>query len=49
MEMGAGLPEQFASIVRMNNAVLPRQEKSPAMASSRKSLKFGEVAANVRR
>ena len=49
MEMGTGFPEQFASILRMGNAGSPRQEKSLVMASSRKSLKFEKVAANMRR
>ena len=48
LEMGTGFPEQFATILRMHNAGLPRQEKSPVMASSRKSLKFLDVAANMR-
>ena len=33
----------------MNNAGLPRQEKSPVAASSHKSLKFEDAAANMRR
>ena len=48
-KMGAGLPEQFISKLRMNVAGLSRREKSLAMSSSQKSLKFDEVAANMRR
>ena len=46
--MGSGSPERVASILRMHNAALPRQEKSLVMASSHKSLKFVEAAANLR-
>ena len=49
METGAGYPKQVASLLRMHNAGLPRQEKSPAMASSRRNLRFAEAAANMRR
>ena len=49
METGEGFPEQSAPKLRMNNALLPRQEKSLVMASNHKSLKFEEVAANMRR
>ena len=49
MEMRAGFPGQFASILRMHNAGLPRREKSPVMASSHNGLRSVEVAANMRR
>ena len=48
MDVGAGFLEQFALILRTHNAGLPRQEKSPATASSHKSLKFQRAAANLR-
>ena len=37
------------SILRMNNAWLPRQDKSLAMGSSHGSLKFVEASADMRR
>ena len=49
MDTGAGFPELCISIVRANNAGLPRPEKSLVTAISHTSLKFEEVAANVRR
>ena len=49
MEMGAGAPVHFVLISRRNNAGLPSQEKSLAMASSRESLKFEVVSGNMRR
>ena len=49
MEMGAGFPGQSISISRINTAGLLRQETSLAMASSRKSLKFENASANIRR
>ena len=49
METGAGFPEQFISTLSMDNAGLPRKEKSLVMASNHKSLESGEVAANMRR
>ena len=48
MEMGAGFPDQFGSILRMRAAGPPRQEKSPVIASGHRSLKFGEAAASMR-
>ena len=39
MEMGTGLPEQFASILRPHNAGSPRQEKSLVAATSQKNLR----------
>ena len=49
MEMGAGSPEQFVSILRVRNAGLSRQEKSLVLASGQRGLKFVDVAANMRR
>ena len=49
MEMGAGFPEPFASILRMQNAGHPRQEELLALASSQKILKFADAVANMRR
>ena len=49
VEMGAGFPERFVSILRMSYAGVPRQEKSLVMASSHKSLKFEDASANMRR
>ena len=48
MEMGARFPEQFISILHMNNAGFPSEDKSPATASRNKSLMFEEAAANLR-
>ena len=49
MEMGAGSPEQFVSILRMGDAALSRHEKTLVMASCRKSLRFKDASANMRR
>ena len=49
IEMGVGFPEQFISILRVNNAGLRRRGQSMAMASFHKSLKSDEAAANTRR
>ena len=49
MGMGAGFPEQAVSILRMQTAGPSRQEKSPAPASGHESLRFVDVAANLRR
>ena len=49
MDMGAGTPEQFVSISRMNNAGLPGQGKSLATASCRRSLEFEEASAHMHR
>ena len=46
---GAGFPEQFVSIQRMQDAGLYCDEKSLALASSQKNPKFVDVAANMRR
>ena len=48
MEMGAGSPEQFVSILRMDNAAFSRDETSLEMASCHKSLKFADASANLR-
>ena len=49
MEMGAGFPESFVSIRRMQNAALSHREKSLEPASVRESLKFTDAAASMRR
>ena len=49
MEMGAGFPGHFVSILRANNAGSPRQGKALVMASSRTGLKFEEASAHMRR
>ena len=49
MGMGAGFPGPSISILLVNTAGLPRQKKPPALAGCRRSLKSGEVAANMRR
>ena len=49
IDMGAGFPGQFVTILCMQNAGHYRQEKSLARASSQKSLKLVDVAANMRR
>ena len=38
MQMGAGFPEAFVSVLRVQNAALSRPEKSLALASTQKSL-----------
>ena len=40
MEMGAGSPDQFVSILRMDNAALARHEGSLGVAGRYKSLRF---------
>ena len=47
--MGAGYPDQIASILRMDNAALSRQEKSLLMAICHTSLWFADASANMRR
>ena len=49
MEMGAGYPEQFVSVLRMDNAALSRHEKSLVMASCHRSLEFETASGNMRR
>ena len=49
MEIGAGFPEQCASISRKNIAALSRHEKSLVMASCHRSLRFEDASANIRR
>ena len=49
LAMCAGYPERPISTLRMKNAALSRREKSLAMASSHKGLKFEDAAANARR
>ena len=49
IEMGAGAPEQFASILRVDNTALSRQEKSLVLASCHKSLRFDDASASMRR
>ena len=49
MEMGAGFPGQFVSILRTGNAALPRHEKSFVMPICRKSLRFEDASENTRR
>ena len=48
MEMGAGLPEAFASMSRMHRAARPRRGRSWVLASTQGSLKFMDVAATSR-
>ena len=48
-EMGAGSPEQFVSILRMNNAGLSRHGGSLVMASWQNCLMFEEASAHMRR
>ena len=48
MEMGAGFPDQFVSILRVNNDALSYRQKSLAIASCHKSLKFEDASANLR-
>ena len=48
MEMGAALPEQFASVLRMDNAALSREEKSLVRARWYTSMQFGDASANMR-
>ena len=48
MEMGAGFPGQFVSILRMDNAALSRREKSLVMASCHDSLRFEGASASTR-
>ena len=49
MEMGAGSPEQFASIFRVDNAALSHREKSFVIASCHAGLEFEGASANLRR
>ena len=49
MGMGADVPGQFASILRLDNAAPPRHEKSLVRASCHKSLKFEDASANMQR
>ena len=49
VEMGAGFPGQFVSILRMDDAALSRHEELLVMASCRECLKFEDVSANMRR
>ena len=48
-EMGAGSPDHFASIFRVDNAALPRHEKSLVVATCHKSLRIEGASANLRR
>ena len=48
MAMGAGSPEQFVSILCVQNAGLSRRERSLVLPSSQEGLKFADVAANMR-
>ena len=47
--MGAGPPEQLASILRTQNAARPCRDKSLVSASGQKGLKFVDAAANIGR
>ena len=49
MEMGTGYPERFVSTLRMENAALSRHEQSLVMAICRRSLRFEDASANMRR
>ena len=46
---GRGFPGTFASVVRIQNAPLPRQEKSLELASAQGGLGFSDVAETMRR
>ena len=48
-EMDNGFPEQVATKLRMHSAAPSRCEQTPVIASSRRSLGFMGVAANLRR
>ena len=49
MQMGAGFPNAPASVLRMQNAALLRQEKSPALAGTRTSMASIGPAMTMRR
>ena len=49
VEMGAGIPEEFVSILRMDNAALSHRQKSLATATCHEYLEFGGASANMRR
>ena len=48
MKIGAGFPERFVSLLRMDDAALSRHEKSSIMASCRKNLRFGSRGSGSR-
>ena len=49
MQMGAGFPETFVFVLRMQDAAPSRLEKSLASASTQRSLIFEDVAMTMRR
>ena len=49
MSMGAGFPDEFASVLCMQNASLSKNERQLVMASVGSSLSFVHVAAQMRR
>ena len=48
MEIGAGCPEQFVSLLRMDNAALSCHEESLVAASCHQSLRFEYALADMR-
>ena len=49
MAMGAGFPDEFASVLCMQNASLSKNERQLVIASVGASLSFAQVAAQMRR
>ena len=49
MEMGAGFPEALVPILCIRNAARSHEEQSSVLASTRRSPKFTDVAATMRR
>ena len=45
MVMGAGSPDEFASVLRMQNAALNKNEKTLVLASLGNTLAFPQVSA----
>ena len=48
MLTGSGLPDEFAPVLRMQNAALAEDEKTLALASLRNTLAFPGVSAQMR-
>ena len=48
-DMGTGFPDEFASVLCIQNAALSKTEKQLVVASVGSSLVFGNVAAQTRR
>ena len=49
MLLGIGVPDEFVSVLRMQNAALPKNGKTFALASFRDALAFPEASAQMRR